>query len=119
VLHSFEGRRRQLAHLGPVGAAADLIRDRLDDPPRLAELAAAVGYSERHLERLFRQAFGTTVRAFVLRSRIYAAARELTHTDRSVTAIAMRFGFCDPSAFGHAFRAVTGHTPRQYRLTHR
>ena len=115
TLRSFEARRQQMAYLGPVGAAADFIRDHLGEPLRLAQIAGTVGYSERQLERLFRRAFGMTVRQFVIQSRVYAAARELTRTDRTVTEIAQRFGFCDASAFGHAFRATTGHAPRAYR----
>lgn len=115
---SFEGRRRALAPLGPVGAAADYVRDHLGEPLRLAAIADAVGYSERQLERLFRQVFGMTVRQFVIRSRVQAAAHDLTTTDRSVTAVAMRYGFGDPSAFCHRFRAETGLTPREYRARH-
>ncbi len=115
---SFEGRRKALAPLGPVGAAADYVRDHLGEPLRLAALADLVGYSERQLERLFRQVFGMTVRQFVIRSRVQAAAHDLTTTDRSVTAVAMRYGFGDPSAFCHRFRAETGLTPRAYRARH-
>ena len=118
VLTSFEGRRRELAPLGPVGAAADFVRDRLAEPLLMSDIAAAVGFSERHLERLFRRVFGMTVRQFVIRSRVQAAAHELTTTDRSVTAVAGRCGFGDPSAFCHRFRAETGLTPRAYRARH-
>lgn len=119
TVRTLADRRRELAHLGPVGAAADYIRTRLGEPLRLPDIASAVGYSERQLERLFRQAFGMTVRRFVIVSRVQAAAQELTRTDRSVTAIGMEYGFCDPSAFTHTFRAVTGRTPSDYRATRR
>jgi AraC-like DNA-binding protein len=115
---SFEGRRRELAPLGPVGAAADYVRDHLAEPLRLADIADAVGYSERQLERLFRRVFGMTVRRFVILSRVQAAAHELTATDRSLTGIAARCGYGDPSAFSHAFRAEMGVSPREYRNRH-
>lgn len=118
TVRSFDDRRRQFAHLGPVGEAVDYVRRNLGEPLRLADIAAAVGYSERQLERLFRQALGMTVRRFVIHSRVHTAARELARTDRSATAIGMAVGFCDPSAFSHAFRAVTGLTPREYRARH-
>lgn len=118
TLHSFEDRRRHLAHLGTVGKAADFIRERLDDPPSLGEVAATVGYSERQLGRMFHRVFGMSVRQFTLHSRIHAAAHELTHSHDAITEIAMKFGFCDASAFSHAFRAVTGETPRTYRMRH-
>ena len=118
TLQSFQDRRRQLAHLGPVGAAADYIEARLDSPLSLGEVAAAVGYSDRHLERLFRQVFGMSVWQFVVRSRVHAASRALTQSDRSITQIALAYGFCDASAFGRAFRASTGQSPREYRRRH-
>jgi AraC-like DNA-binding protein len=118
TLHSFQDRRRQLAHLGPVGEAARYIEERLDGPLRLADVAAAVGYSERHLERLFRQVFGMSVWRFVVQSRIHAASRALTQSDRSITQVALAYGFCDGSAFGRAFRAATGLSPKAYRRRH-
>ena len=118
TMQSFQDRRRQLAHLGPVGEAADFIQKRLDAPLRLGEVAEAVGYSERHLERLFRQVFGMSVWRFVVQSRVHEASRALTQSDRSITQIALAYGFCDASAFSRAFRAATGLSPKQYRKRH-
>jgi AraC-like DNA-binding protein len=118
TLQSFQDRRRQLAHLGPVGEAAEYIQKRLDEPLRLGDVATAVGYSERHLERLFQQVFGMTVWRFVLQSRVHAASQALTRSDRSITQIALDTGFCDASAFCRAFRTATGVTPKQYRDRH-
>ncbi len=119
TLQSFQDRRRQLAHLGTAGEAAEFVQRRLAEPLRLADVAAAVGYSERHLERLFRQVFGMSVWRFVLQSRVHAASEALARTDRSVTQIAVEFGFCDASAFCRVFRAATGATPTQYRDRHK
>lgn len=118
TLQSFQDRRRQLAHLGTAGEAAEFIQRRLGEPIRLADVAEAVGYSERHLERLFRQVFGMSVWRFVLQSRVHAAAQALARTDRRVTQIALEYGFCDASAFARAFKASTGLTPKEYRERH-
>jgi AraC-like DNA-binding protein len=115
ISQSFEGRRQQLAHLGPVGRAADYIRDHLGDRLRLAEVAAYVAISERQLERLFRRAFGMTIRQFIIHSRVHAATRELTQSDKSVAQIAATLGFSDQSALSNAFRKVIGIAPRAYR----
>jgi len=66
----------------------------LESPLCLGEVAEAVGYSERHLERLFRKVFGMSVWQFVVRSRIHVASKALTQTDRSITQIALGYGFC-------------------------
>jgi AraC-like DNA-binding protein len=118
TMQSFQDRRRQLAHLGPVGEAADFIQKRLESPLQLSEVADAVGYSERHLERLFRKVFGMSVWRFVVQSRVHEASRALTQSDRSITQIALTYGFCDASAFSRAFRSATGLSPKQYRNRH-
>ena len=115
TIQTFEARRKVLAHLGPVGKAADFIRDHLGTPMMLAEIARHAGFSERQLQRLFRQAFGMTMQQFIIRSRIQAAIHELTHSQRSISEIALMFGFSDQSAFTNQFRAVAGIPPRLYR----
>jgi AraC-like DNA-binding protein len=118
TLQSFQDRRRQLAHLGPVGEAAEFIQQRLGESLRIGDVADAVGYSPRHLERLFRQVFGMSVWRFVLRTRVHAAARALTQTAQPITRIAVEFGFADGSAFSRTFKEATGSTPREYRERH-
>ena len=115
TIQTLQGRRGMFAHLGPVGKAADYIRDHLGEPIRVSEIARHVGFSERQLERLFRRAFGMTIQQFVIQSRIHAAAYELTHSGRTIAEIAMIFGFSDQSAFTNQFRDITGMTPRVYR----
>lgn len=118
TMQSFQDRRRQLAHLGPVGEAADFIQSRLGTALSLGEIAEAVGYSERHLERLFRSVFGMSVWRFVVLSRIHEASKALTQSDAPITQIALTYQFTDASAFSRTFRAVTGLSPKQYRDRH-
>ena len=116
--HNIETRRNMLAHLGAVGEAVDYIRDHLGDKLLLAHIAGHVGLSERQLQRHFRRVFHMTIQQFVIQSRIHAAIRELTQSNRSVTDIAMSLGFADQSAFSNRFREVTGMPPQRYRQLH-
>ena len=111
----FEARRKMLASLGPVGKAADFIRDHLGEQIMLSAIARDAGFSERQLQRLFRQVFGMTMQQFIIRSRIQAAIHELTRSKRTIVEIAMMFGFSDQSAFTNQFRQVTGMPPSSYR----
>jgi AraC-like DNA-binding protein len=111
----FEARRKMLGYLGPVGRAADFIRDHLGEGLMLSAIARHVGLSERQLQRLFRRAFGMTIQQFVIRSRIQGAIHELTHSQRSIAEIAFMFGFSDQSAFTNQFRAIAGLPPRLFR----
>lgn len=115
TIQPFEARRKMLASLGPVGKAADFIRDHLGEPIMLSAIARHAGFSERQLQRLFRQVFGMTMQQFIIRSRIQAAIHELTRSKRSIVEIAMKFGFSDQSAFTNQFRQVTGMPPSSYR----
>ena len=115
TIQPFEARRKMLASLGPVGKAADFIRDHLGEPIMLSAIARHAGFSERQLQRLFRQVFGMTMQQFIIRSRIQAAIHELTRSKRTIVEIAMMFGFSDQSAFTNQFRQVTGMPPSSYR----
>ena len=115
TIQTFEARRKMLAHLGPVGEAADYIREHLGEPVMLADIAHHAGLSERQLQRLFRRAFGLTMQQFIIQSRIQAAIHALTHSERSIAEIALMFGFSDQSAFTNKLREVTGLPPRLYR----
>jgi AraC-like DNA-binding protein len=115
TVQTFGARRKLLAHLGPVGQAADYIRDHLGDPMMVSEIARHAGFSERQLQRLFRRVFGMSMQQFIIQSRIQAAIHELTHSQRSIAEIAILFGFSDQSAFTNKFRAITGLPPRAYR----
>jgi PAS domain S-box-containing protein len=115
ITQSLQARRRLLAHLGPVGNAADFIREHLGESLPLSQIAKHVGLSERQLQRIFRRVFRMTIHQFIIRSRIHAAIQTLTHTDHSIAEAAAMYGFSDQSAFTNRFRQVTGMSPRMYR----
>jgi len=91
------------------------IRDNLDRPITLAEVAAYLHVSERHLSRLFtansRESFNTYLR----RMRIQQAAYFLRHTDMAIKDIAERTGFGSVHSFTRAFARETGQPPGRYR----
>ncbi len=114
IVRNHEGGRRLAASYSVVGEVVDCIRD---DPARyrVADLAARVGVSARHLNRLFHDALGIDVQQFLIRTRIRASTVALRETDRSIAEIGDEFGFCDQSAFTKQFRKHTGVTPAAYR----
>ena len=115
TVQTFEGRQTLLAHLGPVGRAADFIRAHLAEPVMLSDVARHAGFSERQLQRLFLRVFGITIQQFIIHSRVQAAIRELIHSNRPIAEIASLFGFSDQSAFTNQFRKLIGTPPRTYR----
>ncbi|HOR22293.1 MAG TPA: AraC family transcriptional regulator, partial [Ruminococcus sp.] len=68
-----------------------------------------------YFHRIYRQAFGVTLRQDVIESRLIAAAELLETTDLSVSAIAERCGYFSDSYFMRQFRLHKGCTPTEYR----
>jgi AraC-like DNA-binding protein len=93
-------------------------RAHLRRPLTTADLARAVGVSERNLHRKLHKAMGVTPHELILRLRIEAAGEQLATSETSIAKIAVDFGFCDQSAFTKHFRTRTGLTPRAFRKRH-
>jgi AraC-like DNA-binding protein len=105
---------------GECSAAADLaaahafIAAHLHEPDLSAgRIAAAIGYSERHLSRLFAQS-GQSVPQAVLTARLDAARRMLAEPV-PLAEIAARNGFVSQAHFSRTYRARFGVTPSQDR----
>jgi PAS domain S-box-containing protein len=101
-----------------VTAAVKFARDNRHRVSTAADLARAVGVSERQLYRDLRAALGVSPYEFLLRTRIQSAAEELAQTTLPIVEIALSHGFCDQSAFTQQFRKRIGQTPRKFRLNH-
>ncbi|MCQ1945960.1 MULTISPECIES: helix-turn-helix domain-containing protein [unclassified Arthrobacter] len=85
----------------------------------LAQIARAVGISERHLTRVFAEA-GTSPARYVLETRLTRAQELLAdpaHAATSIAAVAASVGFVSAAHFSRAFRLEYGCTPRDARVS--
>lgn len=96
--------------------AVRLIEGSVEAPLPAAAIAATVGLSPRHLERLFREHLGTTPAAFASAVRLDHARALLRQTAMPVTGVAVACGFGSASHFSTAFRGRFGHAPRAERV---
>lgn len=80
----------------------------------LAEVAAALGYSERGLRRQLERS-GTSYRKLVDQVRESEAREMLANTSRPIQTIAHELGFEAPSNFARSFKRWTGATPTAFR----
>jgi AraC family transcriptional regulator len=117
------GRRPVPEHRGGVPKTRlrrveELVRSRLGEELRLADLARAAGFSEYHFCRAFRRTMGVAPFEFVAQVRVDEAKRRLRETDATVLEIAMAVGYQSASHFAQAFRRQTGVTPTAYRRAH-
>ena len=102
------------AHAGLAAALAE-VRQRMDEPWRVGDIAATAGLSVTQLERLCRKTLGVSPRALLQRLRVEHAARLLTTTSASAGEIAAACGFYDQASFTRQFRSVLGMTPGAFR----
>jgi len=95
------------------------VRTRLGRSWTVAEMAAMAGVSASRLHVLFRQAYGTTPRAWLADQRLQEARHRLGTSTMSIAEIAGRAGYSDQTALTRAFRLATGNTPAEYRRLQR
>lgn len=87
----------------------------LDQPLRVAQLAALFHLSAAHFTTLFRQQSGTSPYRYVQARRMQEAKRLIQHTRLPLDHIAARTHFADQSALTHAFRRHFNLTPKAIR----
>lgn len=106
-------RREQLRQ-----AALDVVERDLGHPDLCpTHVARQINVSVRSLHQLFAD-HGVSFGRWVLRQRLERCRRDLEDPAWdavSITALATRWGFADPSHFGRAFRVRYGVTPSEYR----
>ena len=95
------------------------LRSEFYRPGSLEEAAHSVCLGRRQFTELFRKVTGDTWHKYVQRLRLQHAARLLTDTSKSVTAVAFECGFDDISHFHHSFKAVFHCAPLAYRDQYR
>lgn len=97
---------------------AQVVEGVLKDPGAewtIERLSRAAAMSRATFLRHFGQETGTTVGAFLVRTRLMAAADLLSSSDATVATIAGQVGYASESAFSRAFRTEIGATPARFR----
>lgn len=112
VVPAHTGRRALMAQIHA------FIRANLGDPDLTpGAIAAAHHISLRYLNKLF-QAEGRTVAGWIRERRLERCRRDLAEPrldDRTIKAIAARWGFTNSAHFSQAFRSAYGLSPREFR----
>ena len=96
-------------------AAMQLLVERLDAPPSLAEIARQVGTHAKKLSAIFRQQLGMTVFGFLREERLRRSQQLLTDSHLTIQDIAELIGFRSAANFATAFRERMGMTPSDFR----
>jgi len=105
-----------LAHLpDAVREAIRLMRDHIEEPLTLAEIAQQVGIGTRQLERLFMRHVGMSPLRRYMQLRIEHARELLIYSDRRIIDIAVASGFTSTSQFAAWYRRIFGTNPSEVR----
>ncbi|WP_257891815.1 GlxA family transcriptional regulator [Gymnodinialimonas phycosphaerae] len=98
-----------------VARVIDIYSAALSDPPRLSDVADAVGISPRQLERSFKKATGLNPSNYLRRMRMKAARQLVMYTNQSFTEIAEAVGYSSTSILKRYYTEVFGLSPREDR----
>ncbi len=90
--------------------AAQLIEESCQKDKNIEDLAARLGYTGRHIRRVFTAEFGVSPVQYLQTCRLLLAKNLLTETNISVTDVAMAAGFGSLRRFNDLFK-------KQYRLS--
>ena len=97
--------------------AIDYITRNLSGPLKLEEVARAAFFSPFHFHRVFQGVVGETLNQFIKRTRLERALYAMAHAPkRSLTDIALEFGFSSSSDFSRSFKQRYGVPPSAFDL---
>ncbi len=84
----------------------------------IADLASRLDCSVGYLRTAFRSTYGCNPVAYLRQFRMIEARFLLTQTNTSISNIARKCGYADPSHFARVFTREHGMAPTQYRIAH-
>lgn len=105
----------ELRHRQRMEAAVSYVLQSLDESITLAQVAARGFYSPVHFQVLFAEYMGETFAEYLLRNRLFLAAKRLTGTHASLPEIAAMSGFSSQANFSRAFGQWFGFSPARFR----
>lgn len=90
------------------------IDNNIDAKLTVSEIAKKFSYSTEYLSRLFKKKTGTSLKRYIITTKMRYAQMLLSEGKCSLTEISNIMGYSSIQAFCKAFKSYTGHTPKQY-----
>ena len=91
------------------------IEDKLDSTIRARDLAGLVRLSTSYFFRAFRNTFGETPVAYIMKCRMRRAQELMLKSRVSLSQVALECGMCDQAHFSRTFRRIVGTNPTVWR----
>lgn len=99
--------------------AALMLRDGCSNVDSIEKTASRLGYTGRHLRRVFVETYGVTPLQYVQTCRLLLAKEILTDTEMPVARAALAAGFKSVRRFNQVFKEQYRLTPTELRKSHR
>lgn len=96
-------------------AAITYMREHVDEPIVVRDVASKVGLSRAHFFSLFREQLKTTPQVFWSAVRVEEAVNRLVYEKMPLTSVALDLGFSTPGNFSRFFREHMGVSPSRFR----
>ena len=93
----------------------EFMKGHLNEPLKIATLAALVNLSRSHYTTLFKRVTGYAPLSYLNHLRMQHAVQLLNTTDLSIKRISDQLGFSDQFYFSRAFRKMHNHSPSEHR----
>jgi len=100
--------------IGDLNRLMEHVETHLAEGVDVAALAGELGTTEHHLRRMFSSLAGMSLTEYLRRRRMTVAAADVI-AGRGLLDVAVAYGYGSAEAFGRAFQAVHGVTPREVR----
>ncbi len=108
--------KKKLPLLSPeIDVLKRYIQQHIDEDIPVEEIASEINISVRQLQRLLRAELDKTPKQYITILKLEKAEDLLRNSQYTVSEIAFKCGFADPSYFGSVFKKYFGITPAEYR----
>lgn len=81
----------------------------------ITDITNAIGYIQRHIQRLFQEQTGCTMKQYQRIERINRTITYLQSSTTSLSSLAQLYGYYDEAHFLHDFQSIMHISPRTYQ----
>lgn len=106
---------RDLANVDLINKAKLIIREKLESPATIQDIAEELGMGYSNFRKLFKEFTGFSPALYQQELRLQKAKELLSTTNISIKEIAYQLNFDSPDYFSSKFKAKTGFKPSEYR----
>ncbi len=120
LLHEYVRQCRDGAEIAPLPYRIEQwLNNNMDLFPSVSDVSDMFGYNPEYLSRVYKKAYGTTLKKAIDEKTMHKAKQFLLESDLSLTAISERLGMSDYKIFLKFFKYHEGVTPSEYRKLYR